>query len=123
MPRIAEPREIEDFLVVVKRVAARPGGFDLIPRKETLDVLAEHGWGRSFPRTVVRSLTIRNYCYTDTDRDRPGEVWVFGTRIEGVPFYIKLKLDQVDGRYIVKCLSFHPERDGMGPLRFPYQEQ
>ncbi|ADG05644.1 hypothetical protein [Kyrpidia tusciae] len=121
MPRIAEPREIIDFLTAVKHVAARPGGFDLIPRKETLNVLAEHGWGRSFPRTVVRSLTIRNYSHTDADRDRPGEIWVFGTRIQSVSFYIKLKLDRVDGRHMVRCLSFHPEREGMEPLRFPYQ--
>lgn len=121
MVRIAEPKEIYDFLNIVKKVASRPNRFDLVPRRENLNALAEMGLPRSAPRNVVRSLTIRNYCFTDEDRDRTGEVWVFGKGIYDEPFYIKLKLDQIDGLYIVKCLSFHPEKPGSKPLMFPYQ--
>jgi hypothetical protein len=121
MKRIADQSEIMCFLHRVKTVVRRPGGFDLIPRKENMDVLAEYGLPRSFPREVVQGLSIRNYCYTDNDVGRPVEIWVFGKEIEGIAFYIKIKLDLIDGRYIVKCLSFHPESPEKPSLEFPYR--
>ncbi|MBT9282091.1 MAG: hypothetical protein KM312_05470 [Hydrogenibacillus schlegelii] len=122
MPRVAQPEEVKNFLISVKHTVIRPDGFDLVPRKDNLAALADLGLDRSFPRKVVLALSIRNYCFTDHDRDRPGEVWVFGTKIEGISFYIKLKLDCIGDRYIVKCLSFHPEREGREHLHFPYRE-
>mgnify|MGYP001202526063 FL=1 len=121
MKRIAARSEVMCFLRRVKRVARHPKGFVLIPRKENLDILAEYGFLRSFPREVVQKLSIRNYSYTDHDVDRPGEVWVFGKEIEGVSFYIKIKLDSIDGRHLVKCLSFHPENPDKPSLEFPYR--
>ncbi|MCL6444771.1 MAG: hypothetical protein K6T83_15170 [Alicyclobacillus sp.] len=84
MRRIAEPDEISLFLMLLRDTASRPTGFDLIPRKENLDALAEFGLERTYPRTVVRSFTIREYSLTDEDRDRPGEVWVFGKKIQNM---------------------------------------
>src|SRR5690606_41965937 len=88
MKRIAARSEVMCFLRRVITVSRHPKGFVLIPRKENLDILAEYGFLRSFPREVVQRLSIRNYSYTDNDVDRPGEVWVFGKKIEGVAFYI-----------------------------------
>lgn len=121
MGRIAGKAEIEFFLRKVKAVAEHPMGFVLIPRKENMNVLAEYGFLKSFPRKIVQQLTISNYSFTDGDRDCPGEVWVFGKEIEGVSFYIKIKLDLINGREIVKCLSFHPEDPEKHPLEFPYR--
>jgi hypothetical protein len=121
MKRIAARSEVMCFLRRVITVSRHPRGFVLIPRKENLDILAEYGFLRSFPREVVQRLSIRNYSYTDNDVDRPGEVWVFGKKIEGVAFYIKIKLDQINGRDIVKCLSFHPENPEKPSLKFPYR--
>ena len=63
------------------------------------------------------SLSVDDYCHgPDDDRDRPGLIWVFGKRVEGMEIYIKLKLAEVGKEAIAKCLSFHPADF---PLCFP----
>jgi len=118
--RIAEIEELRSFLSQVRKVAASPGGFVLIRRSKNMQALAEYGLPRDFPKQVVMKLSIRNYSYTDKDVNGSGEVWIFGGKIMDVPFYIKIKLETIDGRSIVKCLSFHPE-DSPPPLTFPYK--
>ena len=64
------------------------------------------------------NLTVDDYCEgPEPDKDRPGEVWLFGKRISGKEVYIKLKIAQVGKEPIAKCLSFHPAKH---PLCFPF---
>lgn len=122
MARIVTRSELQVFLERVRDTASYSNRFSLVPRKDNLNALAEYGFERTVPRTIARSLTRRDYAFTDADRDRPGDVWVFGRQINKISLYIKLKLEIIGGRDFVKCLSFHPEREGSSRLRFPYRE-
>jgi len=54
------------------------------------------------------------------DRDKPGEVWIFGKRIEENEVYIKLKIAHADREKIAKCISFHTAKK---PLFYPFREE
>jgi hypothetical protein len=43
----------------------------------------------------------------DKDHSRGGAIWVFGKTIKGHEIYIKLKLAEVNGKSLAKCISFH----------------
>lgn len=65
------------------------------------------------------SLSLTNYADgPKKDLDKPGELWEFGTEISGCEIYIKLKITEIDGEKIVKCISFH-EADR--PLNYPFR--
>jgi len=45
----------------------------------------------------------------DLDPNRPGDVWEFKKNIGGTLFYVKVKIVQENGEYILKCLGFHED--------------
>lgn len=119
--RTADIEELRNFLSQVKEIASCPDCFILVPREKNREALTEFGLDAAFVREFVQVLSVGNYSYTDVDIDFPGdEVWVFGGNVMNVSFYIKIKLENVEGVSIVKCLSFHPEER---PLTFPYKSQ
>ncbi len=108
------------FLMEFKAVAEE-SGIDFIPRTEFLRALASLGLTKRNCRDEIFGLSIEDYCSgPEEDRDRPGQIWVFGKVIEGREIYIKLKIARVDERMIAKCLSFHPAEF---PLCFPMKEK
>jgi len=69
----------------------------------------------------ILSLSVENYHQgPEPDRDKPGEIWIFGKKVNDKEVYIKLKIAQVDGVKIAKCLSFHPNEFSMS---YPYSEE
>jgi hypothetical protein len=52
----------------------------------------------------------------EPDKDKPGDIWIFGKEIEGKEVYIKLKIAIVGEVRIAKCISFHIANF---PLSFP----
>lgn len=95
--------------------------FDLIPRPINNETVVALGLTRETVRQEILQLTADDYhAGPELDRDQPGEVWVFGKRIEAMEVYIKLKLVRniEAGTEYVKCLSFHEaERRIEYPLR------
>lgn len=69
----------------------------------------------------LMTLSVADYCEgPKPDKDRPGDVWVFGKQIGGKEVYIKLKIAQVRQEKIAKCLSFHAAKY---PLGFPFRDK
>lgn len=98
---------VAQFLKQFKQIA-RTRGVDVIPRiKNKLDLIAL-GITERIRETIILSLTPDDFCKgPEPDRDRPGDLWFFGKTENGDNVYIKLKIADVDGIHIAKCLSFH----------------
>lgn len=93
----------EEFLKQFKQ-KVNESGLIVIPTKKNRDYLARSGLLPNECIDIIINLTERNYSSgPELDRDRNGDVWIFGCRHEGERIYIKLKLDTE-----AKCLSFHP---------------
>ena len=111
---------VKAFLRVFKKTALQRG-IDFIPRRQFLEALAWLGLTKENCRDEILTLTVNDYCEGPSpDKDKPGEVWVFGKNMGGTGIYIKLKLALVEGQMIAKCLSFHPAGY---PLSFPFKEK
>lgn len=112
-------KRIRDFLIEFKRIATEGRGIDFIPRRDNLDALADLGLTLRNARDEIMALSVMDYCEgPEDDRDKPGEIWVFGKEIEGKEVYIKLKVASAGEEKLAKCISFHISRR---PLRFPYR--
>lgn len=124
--RVALETEVEDFLSRVFSILRESSkGLYIVKRTNSEDktgnFMIETGLTNDMICEELLTLTIKNYSYTDTDRDplRIGEVWLFGKVLKPplinkkTEIYIKLKLQ---GRVV--CLSFHPSEF---PLRYQYQ--
>lgn len=112
---------IAEFLKEFKKIVAKGRGLDVIPRLENIVCLSELGLTRKNQKDEIMSLTAADYCEgPEPDRDRAGEIWVFGKQIGGKEVYIKLKIAQVGKEKIAKCLSFHPAKH---PLCFPFRSE
>lgn len=69
------------------------------------------------------ALTADDYSSgPEADRDRPGEVWIFGLQIKSIEFYLKLKIakwipkDTGCEASCAKIISFHKAKF---PLNYP----
>ena len=112
---------VRNFLKEFKQIVATGRGLDIIPRRETRDALAELGLTRKNCADEIMTLSVADYCEgPKPDKDRPGDVWIFGKQIGGKEVYIKLKIAQGGQEKIAKCLSFHAAKY---PLDFPFQNR
>jgi hypothetical protein len=110
--------EVVKFLNEFKAIANRNGVY-FVPRVDFIKTLKALGITRAICKDELLSLSAENYCRgPEDDRDRPGQIWVFGKRIEGTELYIKLKMTKAGKDKIAKCLSFHPAESQLcSPLR------
>ena len=85
------------------------GKWALIPRKKNLDSLSNQGLTIQDVRNELLSLQLSDYISGPVpDYSYSGDIWIFSRNINGIDFYIKLKIDIInDGTEILKCLSFH----------------
>jgi hypothetical protein len=112
-------QDVRDFLLEFKQVATAGSGIDIVPRAETRPTLARLGLTRVNLEEILLGLSVTDYCQgAEPDRDRPGNVWIFGCEIEGHEVYIKLKIAQAGEKRIAKCISFHIARY---PLEYPHR--
>ncbi len=108
-----------DFLLVFKKAVAQTGVY-LVPREETLATLQRFGLTKKNLEEILLSLSVADYCRgPEADRDRAGQLWIFGKRLRGHEIYIKLKVATVAGKIIAKCISFHVAQY---PLSFPHRK-
>ena len=66
------------------------------------------GLTRKTVELEILSLSVVDYSSgPKADRDRAGEVWIFGKAINEHEIYIKLKIVEIEETKIAKCISFH----------------
>lgn len=112
-------QDVRDFLLEFKRVATGSRGIDIVPRPEIRPTLVQLGLTKANLKEILLGLSVTDYCQgPEPDRDRPGNLWIFGREIEGHEVYIKLKVAQAGDKQIAKCISFHIARY---PLKYPHR--
>jgi hypothetical protein len=112
---------IRDFLMEFKSIVVTGRGLDIVNRRENIDSLAKLGLTKKNLKEEVMTLSVENYCEgPEPNRDRSGDVWIFGKQIAGKEIYVKLKIAQVGKFKIAKCLSFHAANF---PLCYPYRAE
>jgi hypothetical protein len=113
--------EVRDFLLQFKKIMVTGRGLDIVNRRENLEALAKLGLTKKNLIEEIMTLSVENYCEgPEPDRDRPGNIWVFGKQVGTDEIYIKLKIAQVGKEKIAKCLSFHAANF---PLCYPFRAE
>ncbi len=106
--RSLEQELIRRFLTEFKRIVTSERGLDLIDRPKNLRTLSRLGLTEHNLKDELLALSVTDYCSgPDEDRDKRGEIWVFGRTIGEAEIYIKLKIADVEGESVAKCMSFH----------------
>lgn len=102
---------ISDFLARSKNLLAA-GQYIFVPRGKNLQALAANGLTIADAKREIMDLIVEDYYKgpkQDFDANQPGNIWEFKKDIEGEVFYVKLKIQNVNGKDILKCLSFHED--------------
>lgn len=103
------------------KAIAKKGGVYFVPRDDFKRTLTSLGITQAICTDELLSLSVEEYCQgPEDDRDRPGQIWVFGKRFEGIELYIKLKIIKSGKGTVAKCLSFHLAEY---PLCFPFRPE
>ena len=111
MSNQASTSDIATYLTEVKRLLS-VGKYDFVPRRKNMQALAQHGLTIADAKNEILGLVVGDYYKgpkQDFDTNRPGDIWEFKKDIDGMRFYIKVKIVQEDGEYILKCLAFHED--------------
>ena len=111
MGKQANTQDISAFLAKMKRQVSA-GKYDFVPRRKNMQALAQHGLTISDAKDEIFGLVVEDYYKgpkQDLDPLKPGYIWEFKKNIDGQQFYIKVKIVQVNGEDIVKCLGFHQD--------------
>lgn len=105
------------FLREFKAIIATARGLDIIPRAENNQTILDLGLNQAGVRSIILGLSVTDYCEGPIqDNTRPGEVWIFGSTIDGTEIYIKLKIASAGNIKLAKCISFHTAEF---PLHYP----
>ena len=118
LPPPADINVVKLELVLIKIILEDPGKLRVASdRKKNMDTLARLGITPAGCITYINSLTYRNYLsgpMDDRDTDEENCIWEFGTRINAIDVYIKIKHIEDDDLLV---LSFH-EADKPFVFRF-----
>lgn len=107
----ADKTDITIFLAKVKNLISA-GKYDFVPRRKNMQALAQHGLTIMDAKIEILGLAAGDYYKgpkQDFDSNRPGEIWEFKKNIDGIQFYVKVKIVQEKGDEILKCLGFHED--------------
>ena len=106
---IANTEDIRSFLENAKRLIPAHK-FDFLPRRKNIQSLARHGLTIRDAKDELLELTISNYYKgPKRDFDRPGDIWEFKKDINGILFYIRIKIVVEDDTEVLKCIGFHDD--------------
>ena len=107
----ANVEEIRNFLTIAKSLISK-GNYDFVPRRKNMQALALHGLSIRDAKSEILALVVGDYYKgpkQDLDPNRPRDIWEFKKCVDGVQFYVKLKVVLVNGRDILKCIGFHED--------------
>lgn len=108
MSNQASLSEIVVYLSEVKRLLSA-GKYDFVPGRK-MQALAQHGLTITDAKNEILGLVAGDYYKgpkQDLDPNHPGDIWEFKKNIDGMKFYVKVKITQENGEDILKCLGFH----------------
>lgn len=111
MSNRASTSDIATYLTKVKRLVSSKK-YDFVPRRKNMQALAQHGLTILDAKDEIIGLVVGDYYKgpkQDFDSNRPGVIWEFKKIINGIRFYIKIKIVQENGEEILKCLAFHED--------------
>ena len=111
MSNQASTSDIATYLTEVKRLLS-VGKYDFVPRRKNMQALAQHGLTIVDAKNEILGLVVGDYYKgpkRDFDPNRPGDIWEFKKNIDGMQFYVKVKIVQENGEDILKCLAFHED--------------
>ena len=103
--------DIVNFLERVKNLIAA-GKYDFVPRRKNMQALAQYGLTIIDAKNEILGLVVGDYYKgpkQDLDPNRPGDIWEFKKNIDGIIFYVKIKIVQENGEDILKCIGFHED--------------
>lgn len=106
-----DPSDIAAYLSKAKRLLSA-GKYDFVPRRKNMQALAQHGLTITDAKNEILGLVVSDYYKgpkQDLDPNRPGDIWEFKKNIDGMRFYVKVKIVQENGEDVLKCLSFHED--------------
>ena len=107
----ASNAQIVAYLADVKRLLSA-GKYDFVPRRKNMQELAQHGLTITDAKNEILGLVVVDYYKgpkQDHDPNRPGDIWEFKKNIDGMQFYVKVKIVQENGEDILKCIGFHED--------------
>lgn len=111
MSNQASASDVAAYLSEVKKLLS-VGKYDFVPRRKNMLALARHGLTITDAKNEILGLVAVDYYKgpkQDLDPNRPGDIWEFKKNIDGIQFYVKIKITQENSEDILKCLSFHEE--------------
>ena len=114
LPQLKSALFLKEFKQLVQE-----GGLYVVNRLDQQKSLAELGLTKEACKIEILGLSVTDYCKgPQPDKDRPGDIWVFGKEIAEREVYIKLKIAQTGSHKIAKCISFHTAEQ---PLYYPFK--
>lgn len=111
MSNQASTSDIASYLSEIKNLLSA-GKYDFVPRRKNMQALAQHGLTITDAKNEILGLVVGDYYKgpkQDLDSKRPGDIWEFKKYIDGIQFYVKVKITQENGADILKCLGFHED--------------
>lgn len=111
MSNQATTSDILLFLAQAKRLILA-WDYVFVPRRKNLQALSDHGLTVEDAKEEMLGLMIGDYFKgpkQDFDRSQSGAIWEFKKTVDGEKFYVKLKIQNLNGKDILKCLSFHED--------------
>lgn len=94
----ATRKEVGHFLQDFKETIITGTGLIVRKNPKNLQSLAEFGITVRQRKEILLDLSKDDYSSGPLeDRDYPGDVWIFGTRVDQTEVYIKLKLETRSG--------------------------
>ena len=92
MSTASEP-QVSSFLKEFKEIVTSGSGLLVIPRAAKNPTITMLGLTKKTVELEILGLSVTDYSSGPVpDRDRPGELWIFGKEINGHEIYIKLKM-------------------------------
>ena len=87
------------FLKEFKQLVQEEGLY-VVNRLNHQESLAELGLTKEACKIEILGLSVTDYCKgPQPNKDRPGDIWVFGKKIAGREVYIKLKMHKLSGMW------------------------
>lgn len=111
MSNQASTPDIAAYLTNAKKLLSA-GKYDFVPRRKNMQALAQHGLTITDAKNEILGLVVGDYYKDpkqDHDSNRPGDIWEFKKNIDGIQFYVKVKIVQENGEDILKCIGFHED--------------
>jgi len=105
----ASIKDITLFLEHAKKLISE-GHYDFVPRRKNLQSLSAYGLTVCDAKEEILDLKVTDY-YKGPKQDftHPGLVWEFKKDINGIIFYVKIKIVNVNGQDILRCIGFHDD--------------